>query len=137
MQIRNLSRRDLLHCGEILSQRPEDTDLIKTQLEISATEEIPCYEAATPVILDYVSGMSLLVIHNENSVDIFYLDRVISLQPGTRFSLMPMDESCCVDMLSSQVPAVVAQIPVSSLENQRKSLGFERIYITPKRGKFG
>ena len=128
MQIRNLSRRDLLHCGEILSQLPENADLIKNQLEIYTADEIPCYEVTTPVILDYVSGMSLLVIHNENSVDIFYLDRIVSLQPGTRFSLMPMSESCCVDMLSSQAPAIVAQIPVSSLENQRKSLGFERIY---------
>ena len=128
MQIRNLSRRDLLHCGEILSQLPENADLIKNQLEIYTADEIPCYEVATPVILDYVSGMSLLVIHSENSVDIFYLDRIVSLQPGTRFSLMPMSESCCVDMLSSQAPAIVAQIPVSSLENQRKSLGFERIY---------
>lgn len=128
MQIRNLSRGDLLHCGEILDQRPEDASLTKTRLEISAADEIPRYEADKPVILDYVSGMSLLVIHNENSADIFYLDRVISLRPGTSFSLMPMDGSCCVDMLSSQEPRVTGTVSVAGLENQGKSLQFERIY---------
>lgn len=128
MQIRNLSRKDLLHCGEILTQRPDDAALIKTRLEISATAEIPCYQADSPVILDYVSGMSLLAVHREEGADIFYLDRVVSLQPGTCFSLMPMDGSCCVDMLSSQEPPVIGQVSVSSLENQGKSLHFERIY---------
>ena len=127
MQIRNLSRRDLLHCGEILSQRPE-SNIPATRLEISPSQEFPCYEAVTPVVLDYVSGMSLLVIHNEDTKDIFYLDRIVSLQPGTKFSLMPMDESCCVELLSSQAPQIIGHIPLSALENQRKSLGFERIY---------
>ncbi len=128
MQIRNLSRKDLLHCGEILSQRPEDDTLVKTRLEIVPAAEIPRYEATAPVILDYVSGMSLLVIHREDAPDIFYLDRVISLQVGTCFSLMPMDESCCVDMLSSQEPQVTGTVSVASLKNQGKDLQFEGIY---------
>lgn len=130
MQIRNLSRKDLLHCGEILPQCPQDENLVKTRLEITAATEIPCYEADGPVILDYVSGMSTLVIHREDDADVFYLDRVIALQPGTRFSLMPMDESCCVDMLSSPEapPRVTGSISVSGLESHRKNLQFERIY---------
>ncbi|MBQ7328396.1 MAG: helix-turn-helix transcriptional regulator [Oscillospiraceae bacterium] len=128
MQIRNLSRKDLLHCGEILPQCPEGEFPVKTRLEIIAAPEIPRYEAEGPVILDYVSGMSLLVIHREENADIFYLDRVVSLQPGTNFSLMPMDDSCCVDVLSSQEPRIVGQVSVSDLENQSKDLQFERIY---------
>lgn len=128
MQIRNLSHKDLLHCGDILDHCPTDEALTKTRLEISAADQIPCYEAVNPVILDYISGMSLLVIHQEEGADIFYLDRVVSLEPGTRFSLMPMEESCCVDMLSSQEPTVVGEIFVSDLEGQEKSLHFERIY---------
>lgn len=130
MQIRNLSRKDLLHCGDILSQSPENESFVKTRLEITAAPEIPCYVADGPVILDYVSGMSLLVIHREENPDIFYLDRVIALQPGTCFSLMPMDESCCVDMLSAPEapPRVTESISVSSLENHKKNLQFERIY---------
>ncbi len=128
MQIRNLSRKDLLHCGEILSQLPEDEALIKTRLNITAAAELPCYQADEPVILDYVSGMSLLVIHQADGADVFYLDRVVSLQPGTQFSLMPMDNSCCVDVLSLQEPRITGHISVSSLESQGKSLQFERIY---------
>ena len=128
MQIRSLSQKDLLHCGQILSQRPDDGSLIKKRLEISTTGEVPCYQADSAVILDYVSGMSLLAIHKEDGADIFYLDRIVSLHAGTCFSLMPMDECCCVDMLSSQEPRVTGTVSVSSLENQRKSLGFERIY---------
>lgn len=130
MQIRNLSRKDLLHCGEILSQCPEDASWVKLRLEITNTPEIPCYVSDGPVVLDYVSGMSLLAIHREESADVFYLDRVISLQPGTLFSLMPMDESCCVDILSSPdtPPQVTGHIPVSQLKSQDKSLHFDRIY---------
>ena len=128
MQIRNLSRKDLLHCGEILSQCPEDESLSTTRLEITATAEIPRYEANDIVILDYVSGMSLLVIHREDKAEIFYLDRVVSLQPGTNFSLMPMDDSCCVDVLSSQELRIVGQVCVSDLEDQNKDLQFDRIY---------
>ena len=128
MQIRSLSQKDLLHCGQILSQRPQDSFPFKARLEISPTPEVPRYKAEKAVILDYVSGMSLLAIHKEDGADIFYLDRVISLQPGTCFSLMPMDEGCCVDMLSSQEPPVTGTVSVSTLENQGKSLQFERIY---------
>ena len=130
MQIRNLSRKDLLHCGEILTQCPDDTTLNKIRLEITAAPEIPRYEAEGPVILDYVSGMSLLVIHREDGADIFYLDRVVSLQPGTCFSLMPMDDICCVDMLYApgNAPTETGSLSVSGLENQGKTLQFERIY---------
>ena len=128
MQIRNLSRKDLLHCGEILDQIPRDKNLTTTRVDITATPEIPRYECSTPVILDYVSGMSLLVIHKEDGTDIFYLDRIVSLQAGTAFSLMPMDESCCVDMLSSQPPRIAESVSVSTLESQGKSLQFGRIY---------
>ena len=130
MQIRNLSRRDLLHCGEILVHGPEDKSLVTTRLEISGQPEIPQYEAVDSVVLDYVSGMSLLVIYRQETADIFYLDRVVSLQPGTRFSLMPMDDACCVDMLHApdQAPPVIGSISVSALKNQTKSLQFERIY---------
>ena len=130
MQIRNLSRKDLLHCGEILTQCPDDASLNKTRLEIAAAPEIPRYKTEGPVILDYVSGMSLLAIHREDGTDIFYLDRVVSLRPETCFSLMPMDDSCCVDMLyeSDGIPKEIGSISVSSLENQGKTLQFDRIY---------
>ena len=131
MQIRHISPKELQHFGDILPAcPPEDGIRVKTRLEFTAAPEIIRYEAGTPIVLDYVSGMSLLVLYREGGTDIFYLDRVVALQPGTQFSVMPMSEACCVDMLAAPENALlpIGHIPVSSLENRAKSLQFEKIY---------
>lgn len=130
MQIRNLSQQELGRWGEILPAcPPEDGIRVKTRLEFAAGAEIVRYEITKPAVLDYVSGMSLLVIYQEGGTDIFYLDRVVALQPGTRLSLLPMDGDCCVDLLAEENALLYLEtIPVSSLENQGKSLQFEKIY---------
>ncbi len=129
MQIRNLTQRDLQFFGEILPQCPaEDSRYKKTQLVFTASDRVAQYQADSRVVLDYVSGMSALAVFRDNRTDIFYLDRVVSLLPGTRFSVLPMEDRCCVDLLTDGTLQPVAHIPVSQLENTPKGLQFEKIY---------
>ena len=95
-----------------------------------AAPQIAQYETVSQVILDYVSGMSVLVIYQETYTDIFYLDRIVSLHPGTRFSIMPMSETCCVDLITTQQETFlpIGYIPISQLEDNVKGLQFEKIY---------
>ena len=72
MQIKYLSSSDLRSFGRILSHIP-DTDALhtKTQLELNIDTQIPVYEAPESIVLDYVSGMSLLVIYQDTDTHIF------------------------------------------------------------------
>lgn len=130
MQIKNLSQRDFAPFGKILSHySPEDCARIKTRFTFPASSEIHRYEVLHPTVLDYVSGMSTLVIYTDNRTEAFYLDRVVLLQPGTRFSILPIEEDCCVDFwVEGDVPAPIDTVSLSDLEDSAAGLQFERIY---------
>lgn len=131
MQIKHLSPGLLQSFGEILPQcPPEDNRHKKLQLEIRSDTRIVRYRAAQAVVLDFVSGMSVLALFYDSQPALFYLDRVVSLRPGTVFALFPMEGSCCVELLTAPdaPPEQVDSIPLSSLENTPKGLHFEKIY---------
>ena len=129
MQIKHLSPMDFQQIGQILPYPPEEDSLYqKRQLTFSKTSEIPRYQASGSIILDYVSGMSLLVIYRNSQPTVFYLDRVISLYPGTQFSIVPLGETCCVEMVTAQIPEPIDFVPAAFLEDNAKSLQFEKIY---------
>lgn len=131
MQIKHLSPALLQPFGQILSQcPPEDSRHIKTQLEIRSDTQINCYRATQAVVLDYVSGMSVLAVFYDAQPALFYLDRVVSLRPGTVFALFPMEGSCCVELLTApdEPMELTDSIPLSALENTPKGLQFEKIY---------
>ena len=131
MQIKYLSSSDLRSFGQILPQFPgADEQHIKKQMELTADTQIPMYQATDQIVLDYISGMSLLVIYQESNTHIFYLDRVVALMPGTKFSLMPMGETCCVALLTSLQESFTPTeyVPAASLEASPQGLQFEKIY---------
>lgn len=131
MQIKHLSPTELQPFGQILSVIPEEDGLFqKIQMTFTSAPQIAQYEAADRVVLDYVSGMSVLVLYREPHPEIFYLDRVVALLPGTRFSIFPMGESCCIQLqtASPDLLSPIAHIPLSSLETAPKGLQFEKIY---------
>lgn len=131
MQIKHLSSTELQDFGEILPTCPNgDVFFQKLPIIFSSGPEIAQYEATERMVLDYVSGMSVLVLYRDTHTEAFYLDRVVALRPGTRFSILPMGESCCVALLIplSQTLAPVAFLPLSSLETAPKGLQFEKIY---------
>ena len=99
MQIRHLSHGELSRFGRIVSEcPPEDGVCHKRRMTFTAGNPIPRYEATAQTVLDYVSGMSVLVLSRGGRTEWFYLDRVVALLPGTQFAVMPMRDSCCVDI---------------------------------------
>ena len=131
MQVKHLSPMDFQQIGQILTQSPkENNGYQKWEFSFATAAEIAQYQVSGPVVLDYVSGMSLLVIYRNNQPTIFYLDRVVSLYPGTLFSIVPLGEKCCVHLFATtaQEPEPVDFVPADILENNAKSLHFEKIY---------
>ena len=131
MRIKHLAPIELQYFGQILPVFPEAAEEQQvTQLEFLSASQITKYEAVEQVVLDYVSGMSVLVLYRENETTLFYLDRVVALRPGTTFSIMPMKEQCCVQLLtaSANPPVKVGTIPLSTLDTAPKGLQFEKIY---------
>lgn len=130
MLTQNLSKAKLENFGQILPACPEDNSRVKTRMEFTAAQEVTRYQCDGSVILDYVSGMSRLVIYRDEDADIYYLDRVVMLRPGVPFSIMPMDTACQVDILTfPDRPLISAgQTSVSALERGNKRLQFDKIY---------
>lgn len=130
MRIKHLSGAELQSFGRILPNSPENRrQYIHKSLTMSPAPQIACYETTEETILDYVSGMSALVIYKSERTDLFYLDRVLALQPGTKFSILPLDGTCCVDLLTKENELQPADyITASALENADKGLQLEKIY---------
>lgn len=82
-----------------------------------------------PVILDYVSGMSLLVIYKEDSFDVYYLDRLVELHPGVHFSMAALEERCLVDCYTSSGSALssVAEHSDGQFQTATNSLKLNRL----------
>lgn len=129
MQITHLSGTQLQRFGKILPSCPETGNgQHKQRLHLEPQAQIPCYEATVETVLDYVSGMSALVIYDKEQPNLFYLDRVVALQPGTRFSILPLADTCQVDILCSENLAPLEYVSVSTLERPSKGLQLEKIY---------
>ena len=129
MQIRHLSHKELERYGKILPQRPAaDSKYSKIRLNLTHGVPLEQYETQRQVVLDYVSGMSVLVIFEEDITNAFYLDRVVALKPGVRFALLPMEGTCCVDVLAQAPLQAVGLVSGDILQDSPKGLQLERIY---------
>lgn len=131
MQIKTLSSAGLQPFGSILSERPKDTEypyvLHKTFSLHAPVEQLISEE---PVILDYLSGMSLLVIFCEASEDIYYLDRTVLLRPGVSFSIVALTDGCSAELYLSRREALTVSrtLPASAFERAASDLKFGRLY---------
>ena len=130
MQIRHLSHGELSRFGRIVSEcPPEDGVCHKRRMTFTAGNPIPRYEATAQTVLDYVSGMSVLVLSRGGRTEWFYLDRVVALLPGTQFAVMPMRDSCCVDIYAEpEGLRPVDCLSADFLKSKPDGLAFERIY---------
>jgi len=130
MQIRHLSHGELAHFGQIQAETPrEDGVWHKKRVTVAPGDRIPLYETAGRTVLDYVSGMSELILIRGGRTERFYLDRVVSLLPGTRFAVLPMGEKCCVDIFADPEDLHLADyLPSGFPETDPGGLDFERIY---------
>ena len=100
MQIKNLSSAQARGFGKVLRARPEEALFVEHR-EITAGDAVDALYADEPVVLDYVSEMSLLVIYEENSYQLYYLDRVFELRAKLHFSIIALEGSCSVDCFTA------------------------------------
>lgn len=130
MQMKHLSQGELAGFGEILSQCPPEEDLLrKSRMDFAADAPAVRYLAVQRIVLDYVSGMSQLMIFRDNRTDAFYLDRVVALLPGTEFAIAPMGEGCSVDILMAEGGLQeTGFVPPALQEEKPRGLQFEKIY---------
>lgn len=96
MQIKNLSAAQVQPFGEILSAESELLPPCAERWQIRPGADVRELRADGPVVLDYVSGMPLLVIYEKDARSVYYLDRVLALRPGVRFSIAALGsrDSC-------------------------------------------
>ena len=64
-----------------------------------------------PVVLDYVSGMPLLVIYEGDMQSVYYLDRVLMLRPGIRFSIAALGNGCEVSCRTAARTFAASRVP--------------------------
>ena len=102
MQIKNLSAAQVQPFGEILSAESELLPPCAERWQIRPGADVRELRADGPVVLDYVSGMPLLVIYEKDARSVYYLDRVLALRPGVRFSIAALGSGCEVDCRARQ-----------------------------------
>lgn len=129
LQIKNLSIAQAQSYGTILSSLPECTFQVLRQ-DIDSTVAVKEYRSEETVILDYISGMSLLVIYESDVYDLYYLDRVFALRPGIRFSVAALDGFCQFNCytLSTDSLQVIAEHPAMQFHDIANSLKLDRLY---------
>ena len=91
MQTQNLGNIVLRGYGTVLSDGSEQKKgMFEQTISFESGEQVGCYETDGTWILDYQSGMSLLVLYDAQNTQTFYLDRSVALHPCVRFSIIPL-----------------------------------------------
>ena len=129
MQIKNLSAAQVQSFGEILSAESELLPPCAERWQIRPGADVRELRADGPVVLDYVSGMPLLVIYEKDARSVYYLDRVLALRPGVRFSIAALGSGCDVmDHAVTQMPYAFTVALVSIFCIISATLGFSAVY---------
>lgn len=128
MQIKNLSSSHIRRFGQILPAVPESGFSVQ-QMELHSGAAAEEFRSDAPVILDYVSGMSLLVIYEDDAFELYYLDRLFELHPGVRFSIAALEDSCQIDCYTSESSVLlsVAEHPAVEFQSDTNSLKFNQL----------
>lgn len=128
MQIKNLSSSHIWRFGQILSSVPE-TGFSVRHMELHSGDAAEEFRSDVPVILDYISGMSLLVIYEDDAFELYYLDRLFELHPGVRFSIIALEDSCQIDCYTSESSVLlsVAKHPAGEFQSDTNSLKLNRL----------
>ena len=131
MQIQNLSAPELHAHARVLAQLPPEFAGCETlHQSCQERQRTQVYLAQEQLVLDYVSGMPLLVIYEGNTQRTYYLDRLVLLLPGTRFSVAALSGTCAVDfrLRDAQSLLALAEEQTQKAESSPPRLQFERMY---------
>lgn len=131
MQIRNFSAAGLRSFGRTLASLPGEA-LFPCVLHRTFSAQAPVERCVCtqPLILDYASGMSLLVLFGPDEPLFFYLDRIVQLEPGTEFAIAAMSDVCAVDFHLSSAEAlhILSAEPAAAFQPSASDLRLERLY---------
>ena len=127
MHIKNLSFAQTF--GTVLASIPDAVPHID-RCCVRNGEPIKEWLAQEEVILDYVSGMSLLVVYEAEETKFFYLDRIFKLCRGIRFSITALDDFCCVDCHTVSVDALnlLTEHPAEYFRGTSSELKLEHLF---------
>lgn len=128
--IRHLTSREPFSFGGILEEKPNLPDAVIRHAELKKSRVLTKYRCAAPVVLDYVSGMPLLILYDKQDIHIFYLDRILLLNAGVEFSLAPMEEDSCVEIQTEPNAPLetVEKVPLELLPGHVPILPLGRIF---------
>lgn len=130
MQIKNLSAAQVQTFGEILSANPEQLPPSVERWQIHPGDMVKEMRTDDPVVLDYVSGMPLLVIYEGDMQSVYYLDRVLMLRPGIRFSIAALGNGCEISCRTHQPGRLqlLACHPAEEFSGAASELKLEQLY---------
>ena len=126
MAVQALNQANLKQIGQIISHMPEGSCIRKS---FTANHPLlPCL-AVDPVVVEYAAGMPMLVVFTDEEQQVFYLDRVLRLDPGTVFAIAPLRQECAVNFLyENRPPQPLPPKDASSVEVAVSDLRFDRLY---------
>lgn len=129
MHTSNLCSPALGQLGEVLSSVPAGA-FDRLDFDFTQGETLIRYSADQPVILDYQDGMSSLILYTGESPQIYYLDRVVLLQPGVLFSIAPISKESHVCFLIPKNGALqeIDQVSSAFVNQTSQALEFEQLY---------
>lgn len=130
LQIKNLSAAQVQTFGEILSANPEQLPPSVERWQIHPGDMVKEMRTDDPVVLDYVSGMPLLVIYEGDMQSVYYLDRVLMLHPGIRFSIAALGNGCEISCCTHQPGRLqlLACHPAEEFSGAASELKLEQLY---------
>lgn len=130
LQIKNLSAAQVQTFGEILSANPEQLPPSVDRWQIHPGDMVKEMRTDDPVVLDYVSGMPLLVIYEGDMQSVYYLDRVLMLRPGIRFSIAALGNGCEISCRTHQPGRLqlLACHPAEEFSGAASELKLEQLY---------
>lgn len=129
MSIQALNQADLQQIGQILPRLPAWPDSRCIQHTVLREERLHPWCTTGPTVLEYASGMPLLVVFGEGAPQVFYLDRILQLQAGVTYAIAPLGESCSVSQtcLPDNLPEELPPTDAECVDLAVSDLGFDRI----------
>ena len=113
-----------------LSAKPEQLPPSVERWQIHPGDMVKEMRTDDPVVLDYVSGMPLLVIYEGDMQSVYYLDRVLMLRPGIRFSIAALGNGCEISCRTHQPGRLqlLACHPAEEFSGAASELKLEQLY---------
>ena len=128
MELQNLTGASLRGRAEILPAPPERTRVPAQKRQFTAGGTLTRFAVRGELTLEYASGMPVLILYGGKEPELFYLDRVVRLPEGTRFSIAPLVDGCEVLFFAAEEPAAEDTVDAAFLAEGGGGLAFGAVH---------